>query len=290
VSDLGPSEATARYAAATSTDYRLIGPLAGGETGATAIEDVSGARRVLKWETDPDRTSRRIEAIGLTERLRRDAGWPVPRQHAIDDDGVLLVSQELMSGSTVERLTHRLVDDLSSIHRRRLGLADVGDRNGWGDDMIETLVEGGNGYCLHEPLRRHSTQTRRIVERIEAIGRAMTASDLFGADIVHGDLHPGNLLQRGGQLSAVVDLDFARVGDAAFDLACLAIASLGIAAEPGVRRRLFAEGIDVLDTGRRGAYVGHLLLRLLDWPIRKDRPLETDFWVARSDRLLAGID
>jgi hypothetical protein len=182
LSDLDPTEATARYAAATSSEYRLIGPLVGGETGATAIEDDSGEQRVLKWETDPDRTSLRVEAIGLTERLRRDADWPVPRQHAIEDDGVLLISQELMGGSTVGRLTHRLVDDLLSIHHRRLGLADVGDRNGWGDDMIETLVEGGNGYCLHEPLRRHSTQTRRIVERIEEIGRALTPPDLFGAE------------------------------------------------------------------------------------------------------------
>jgi hypothetical protein len=35
---------------------------------------------------------------------------------------------------------------------------------------------------LHEPLRRHSTQTRRIVERIEEIGRALTPPDLFGAE------------------------------------------------------------------------------------------------------------
>jgi hypothetical protein len=84
--------------------------------------------------------------------------------------------------SSEYRLTHWLVDDLLSIHHRRLGLADVGDRNGWGDDMIETLVEGGNGYRLHEPLRRHSTQTRRIVERIEEIGRALTPPDLFGAE------------------------------------------------------------------------------------------------------------
>ena len=53
MTDLSPAEATRRYSTATSSSYRLLGPLAGGETGAMLIEGVDGERRVLKWESDP---------------------------------------------------------------------------------------------------------------------------------------------------------------------------------------------------------------------------------------------
>jgi hypothetical protein len=290
VKTLSPSEATRRYSRASSTAYELIGPLGGGETGATLIRDVGRNRRVLKWDADPDGIAARLVAIALTERLRTDANWPVPRQHAIEDDGWLFVSQEFMPGEAIRRLSHRMVDEVFSLHARRLGLVDGEHLDSWGADMIETLVKGGRDYCLHEPLRRYDERTRRVVEKIEAIGRELTPVDLDGRDIVHADLHPGNVLQLDGGLSAVVDLDYARAGDAGFDLASLAVASLATDADPGVRKRLFEQGIDALDSRRRAAYVGNLLLRNLDWQIRKNRPSHVEFWLEQSGRLFAGIE
>lgn len=46
---------------------------------------------------------------------------------------------------------------------------------------------------------------------------------------------------------------------------------LGVPCEPGVRDRLFTQTFDDLDQTRREAYVGHLLLRVMDWSIRKGR-------------------
>jgi hypothetical protein len=55
----------------------------------------------------------------------------------------------------------------------------------------------------------------------------------------------------------------------------------------GVRSRLFERGVHSLPDARRSAYLGHLLLRFLDWPIRKTRPDEIEFWLAEADDLLA---
>ena len=244
---------------------------------------------MLKWESDPANIASRLVAVALAERLRTEANWPVPRQHAVEDDGWLFVSQDFMRGETVTHLSHGVIDELFSLHARRVALVDADESGSWGADMIETLVNGGGDYCLHEPLRSYDERTRRVVERIEAIGRALTPADLDGRAIVHADLHPGNLLQVEGELSAVVDLDYARVGDAAFDLACIAVASLGVDVDPGVRKRCFEQGVETLDGRRRAAYIGNLLLRNLDWPIRKNRPSEVEFWLAQSDRLLADI-
>lgn len=285
--DITASEAVARLSVALGEDHLLVGPLSGGETGATAIEAQDGCRMVLKWELDLENQARRRQGVLLADRLRTEARWPVPRQHCVVHDGCLLVVQELMDGDPVDRLTHRFVDDVIEAHERRLGLARSGDVDRWGDDMIEILIHGGNGYCLHEPLRRHDTRTRRIVERIEELGAGLRSSDLGGHhDIVHGDLHPGNMLQHDGRLAAIVDLDFTRIGDAAFDLSMLALTSLGVAVEPGVRSRLFALGLHGLPEPRRSAYVANLVLRFLDWPIRKGRPDEIEFWVAQAQDLL----
>src|SRR3954454_23644303 len=106
---LTAAEATRRYSTAASRIYRLVGPLAGGETGATLIEGIDGDRRVLKWESDPRNQALRSEAVPLADRLRTEARWPVPRQEAVRADEWLFISQEFMSGEPIARLTHHLV-------------------------------------------------------------------------------------------------------------------------------------------------------------------------------------
>ena len=93
-----------------------------------------------------------------------------------------------------------------------------------------------------------------------------------------------------GRLSAVIDLDFAKVGDARFDLVALALSSLATDVEPGVRTRLFEVAIEGLDEPRRSAYVAHILLRNIDWPLRKGRTREAEVWVGHADRLLGGAE
>ncbi|MBS1846799.1 MAG: aminoglycoside phosphotransferase family protein [Actinobacteria bacterium] len=165
---------------------------------------------------------------------------------------------------------------------------DVTDDSGdWGGYLLRMLTHDGNGYCLHEPLRTFDARTRTVIEHFEKIGRSTDPGDLTGSDIVHFDFHPGNLLQTAGRLTAVVDMDNARIGDAVFDLTMLAIASLGGAVDPGVRSRLFDHGVDALPQMKHDVCVANLLLRYLDWSIRKSRLSEVDFWLAQTDRLLS---
>jgi len=284
---MSATEAAATYSQVAGIEFEVVGRLAGGETGATQIISNTGDRRVLKWESDPSNIASRIEGAALAERLRVEAGWPVPEQHVVHADRWLLVAQQLMAGDPVTELTDGIVTDVLAIHESRLGLADTDADERWGTDQIEILVDGGRGYCLHEPLRNHDARTRRVVERIESIGRRLSPAQLSGNnDIVHADLHPGNLLQSDGRLAAVVDLDYARVGDAAFDLVFLAVSSIAHPCTDATRRRLMEIGLDSLDPARRQAYVANLLLRLLDWPIRKNRVDEIEFWLPRVDMLL----
>jgi aminoglycoside phosphotransferase (APT) family kinase protein len=145
---------------------------------------------------------------------------------------------------------------------------------------------GGEGYCIHSSLYDFDHRTRSLVERIEEFGASINAAELGGGDIVHWDLHPGNLLINEESLVAVVDTDFAIIGDAKFDLVMLAMTSMTLDCEPGVPARLISSAFDDLDDLRTQAYLAHLFLRLIDWPIRRGRPNEVEFWLQKADELL----
>jgi thiamine kinase-like enzyme len=283
---MGAAGAVALLSATTGETYELVGRLSGGETGAHEVRGPSEARLVVKWETEPSSILLRSQAVGLSERLRTEAGWPTPGQRTVGAEGCLFVLQEFMPGSPVEVLSHGVVDRLLELHARRLGLARSNDPSHWPDALIRTLTEGGEGYCVHESLRRHDERTARLVTKIEEFGGALRGDALVGHDIVHWDLHPGNLLEDDGKLSAVVDTDFAVVGDAAFDLVTLALSCLAWPSPAGVRDRLFAAAFDDLGDLQRRAYLGHLFIRFIDWPIRRGRVEEIDFWLAQADQWL----
>lgn len=270
----------------TGSEFRPLGPLAGGETGAHKFLAPDGQSVVVKWDIAPDGRSLRSEAVALSERLRTQTGWPVPRESVLDADNVRFVIQTFMPGITPTRIDHELVDELFALHTRRLGLAEPQDPIRWPMNLITTLATGGHGYCRHASLRDHNERTRSLIHRIEAFGRSLHVNDFVGHDIVHWDLHPGNLLVDGANLSAVVDTDFALVGDASFDLVMFALTCLRLECAPGVRSRVFDQALGDLDELRAQAYLAHLFIRLLDWPIRRNSLVEVDFWLAQASRLL----
>lgn len=279
---------------ATGAAWELRRRLVGGETGAHEIARSDGTPFVLKWDTDPTSQRARRRGARLTERLRVEAGWPVPDQRVVEHDGWLLVVQDLVPGEPVTHLSNALVDRLLRLHRQRLPLTDAGIAEeaaegpdaGWPGALIRTLTVGGPGYCRHESLRTYDERTAHLLDVIVDIGRSLDPADLPGDGIVHWDLHPGNLLQVQGVLTAVIDNDFVTIGDPVFDLVTLALGSRTARCDPGVRDRLDHEAFDGLSETQRRAYVAHLLLRIIDWPIRRHDAHEVEFWLARADELL----
>ena len=269
----------------TGDAYELVGRLSGGETGAHEVRrGPDSERMVLKWETDPDSQRLRREGVELAERLRTEAGWPVPQQHTVDAPGCLFVLQSFVDGRPIRILTSGLADELLRLHGRRLELGEDGAGCAWAQRLVRTLVEGGRTYCLHESLRGYDARTAALVEEIEAFGARVDPDDLRAHDIVHWDWHLGNLLARGDRLSAVVDTDFCAIGDAAFDLVALALSSSTVTCASGMRRNLFHLALDPLSPARRTAYLGHLFIRVLDWPIRRGSDDEVDHWLAQVAR------
>ncbi len=105
---------------------------------------------------------------------------------------------------------------------------------------------------------------------------------------MHWDLHPGNLLAVGGRCTAVIDSEFARVGDAGFDLVTLALTAADHPCEAGVSERLWAAVDAEVAADDRVVYLAHVLLRLCDWSVRSRGGQDLARWLAEADRLLVG--
>jgi hypothetical protein len=268
-------------------DLTLVGRLTGGETGAFEVGGRGGERLVLKWSTDPEVFVERAEAAALTERLRTEAGWPVPRLEVIELPGLQVTLQELLPGEMVTVLRQPLADQLLALHERRRGLAWREDRRHFGDELVTTLTVGGRGYCRHDMLRTFDDRTRRLDDRIVEIGASAEPDDFPTDDIVHWDLHNENVLALDGRVTAVVDSEYALVGDAGFDLVTLALCTLGADPGPGsVGAHLWGRVADEVDARLAPAYVAHILLRAVDWEIRNHEAAELDLWLAEAERRL----
>lgn len=285
---LSAEEAARLLSDATGTPYEFVGRMHGGESGAHEFLGPEGRPLVVKWDANPGSRRLRGEAVVLSERLRTEAAWPVPAQSVLDVSDVRFVMQEFMPGLPCEYLDHRLVDQLLDLHERRLGLARPEDPVHWPTALIATLTVGGEGYCVHSSLYDFDRRTRSLIERIEAFGYSIDPKELKprARDIVHWDLHAGNLLVSNGSLAAVIDTDFAVVGDARFDLVTLAVSSAAVPCERGVRARLFSAAAADLDDLPTQAYLAHLILRVIDWPIRRGRPGEIELWLHEAQELL----
>jgi aminoglycoside phosphotransferase (APT) family kinase protein len=193
------------------------------------------------------------------------AGGEVGAYHAEDERGRRVVVKWR------DDVGHTLVDEVLGIGGLQSGAAGV--PGGWADYMRMTLTEGADGYCLHEPLRRHSPETRRLLEWVESVGRGI--GRLPDVDLVHVDFHHRNMLRGGDRLTAVVDWEGCRAGDRAFDLVTFCFGMTDAVQEAGVEERVWAAACGLAGAELLAPYVAHMALRRVDWSIRH-HPEEVD--------------
>ena len=117
--------------------------------------------------------------------------------------------------------------------------------------------------------------TRRIVGALPGLRRQLLASEPFGTTVIHGDLHPGNVVlrrERGADDPVLLDWGRARLGSPLEDVSCW-LQSLGTW-EPEARRRhdtLLSGYLRAHGTGRR-----------------LDAELRATYWLAGASNALSG--
>lgn len=277
-----PTARTALDALERATGVRLeiVGSLAGGEVGATCVRDRDGQQFVFKrWPGSPDDGADLQMRLELLAQLRL-TGYPAPG-YVVSGcfDGHVIALQTWVPGGQRDDLTVAMVARLTELALRHANVRVPANRE-FGAWLVRSLLQGCDGYCLHEPLQTHSGETRALLDRVRGIG-ARAADGLGPATgLVHRDFHHRNALWRGDELAAVIDWEGAGPGDPAFDLVTLAF-GLSVSTAPLAARELPWQAAE---RARRPevlrAYAAHMALRQVDWSIRHRTDADVGHWVA----------
>jgi Ser/Thr protein kinase RdoA (MazF antagonist) len=266
--------------------YTVVQPMAEGEAShATLVADSDGRHRVLKWWPGDDGDLAYVQAAAERVDRLRARGYPAPRYVLISHlDGVVLVIQELLDGRPPATLLPSHIDQLIAFNELQRDTQRRAPE--WGEFIGSTLLHGADGYCLHEPLRRHSPQAAELLERVIAIGRETDPGDLPACDIAHFDLHHLNVLVQGDRVTGVIDCEGARTGDRAFDLVTLLICSDEGRLDEDAQEWLWS----LLQERRRPeplrAYMAHMSLRLTSWWAVHHPRDAPDRWIGHAQRWL----
>ncbi|MFG2626777.1 phosphotransferase [Streptomyces sp. NPDC048473] len=263
------------------TGIRLVveGPCPGGQVGAAYVRWPDGHRSVLKWRQLTRLKDLRAGPLTVCEVLHAH-GYPCPSTElAVQVDNAVVLVQECMPGAPMECLDHHGLDQALALNESQAGLlaarTDVPLMNLY-------LLDDGPGYCLHEPLRRHSRRSGALEHRVKSVG-ADHPRQLPGDDVVHQDFHHGNLLALDGSVTGVIDWDGAGRGDRRFDLVTLRFGLHADAQPPGVTCRL-NDILDGLPDDVLRPSWAHMSLRMVDWAIRHFAPGDVEHWLDLAEQ------
>lgn len=285
----GSRSAAERLVARINAEHGLGLALGGiaehGESGGAAyVRWPDGRPAVLTLAPEPPARIRRTADV---LEFVRSHGIPVPRYlfAAGLGDGTAVV-QERLPGRPPARIGRDTVDAVLDLTRRFAGL--LANRPEVPNPPLY-LRSGGRELCRHDTLARYDARSRRLLDRIRALGA--DGDRMPGDDLVHLDLTPGNVLFDGaGAPTGVVDWHgrngLAR-GHRGFGLVTFRFdLAWGAALDPGYPpvapsavERLDA-ALDELPPALLRRFWAHMSLRMVDWTIRRHGPADVDHQLA----------
>lgn len=168
---------------------------AGGESRcAFWVTDRVGAVSVLKiMPGAPPEVAGQLHALNATLARLRDRGYPAPRLTAIGQvPGLVFWIQPRLPGAVLDRglpgpdcaALGQLLPGLLRLNDAQAGLG-TGPRQ-WRNLITQTLVSGGDGYCLHSTLQA-SSEARDLLPVLRRIGERCGPAIGDGQDFVHYD-------------------------------------------------------------------------------------------------------
>jgi Phosphotransferase enzyme family len=271
----------------TELGLAVIGRFDGGEHGALAVEDGNGTRQVLKLFTTGE-LDRLTVAIDVATQSR-ERGVPVPDPY--------VVGRTTSHAYTLQRHCPGAVPEwFADAHARQLlqyWEAHVGGARGrsdWPERMVNALVHTDHGvFVAHEPIRGAGGGAAALLDEIEAVGRTADPSIVRRDDLMHADWHHRNHLAEGDTVTAVIDWENARPGDARADLVLLNYwcdVYEGIGVDPTAAERVRSFTIEDVDPDARRLLAAYVALVQL-WFVTSSRPERLEETVDHVTRHLA---
>jgi Phosphotransferase enzyme family len=283
---MSPDELLKHINTRHQTTFALQTKYPDGEQGAFLITDHSGQRWVLKWATGA-RNLPWMQGVKTVTDLLRGPGYPVPAYLLIEKlpEGIYSI-QTALPGAPQHHLAPELLPRLFELNELQIGRA-VPDRQDWHQEVIDTVLLGGENYCFHEAMQQHSPETASLLHAIQDLVRTHQDEPHRTEDIVHGDFQQANILIANGQISGIVDWDGFAAGDCSFDIATLLFYSYDTSQ---LRERLWEYALKRASLNLLSIYLAHLILRQVDWSLRYHDHTISERYIVRAQKLLREIE
>ncbi len=268
-----------------TTAFELVEQYPTGEQGAFAITDAQRTQYVLKWKPGVQNLDRILEAKAVTDVLR-SVGYPASHFLYIGRalEGIYSI-QVALPGTPIYPLTIALIPRLLALNELQSERALSSQRN-WHDEVVSTVLVGGEGYCLHTSLQHHSYKTAYLLEELQWLVSLYQHEPHRTKDIVHSDFQSTNILVHDNHVSGIIDWDAPYAGDRMFDIATLLFYSYNV---PEIRALLWRYALAHASFNLLTVYFAHLILRQVDWSLRYHDEATSERYIVRSHALLAEI-
>lgn len=267
------------------TTFSFIEKYPDGEQGAFVVTDHLNRRWVLKWAPG-DRNLQWMQGAKAVTDLLRGLNYPAPSYLLIGKipEGIYSI-QSMLPGSPLRTLAPTLLPRLLELNELQVGRAIAG-RKDWHREVIDTVLVGGDGYCLHASLQQHSQGTADLLHTLQSLVIAHQDELHRTNDIVHADFQHSNILIHDEQISGIVDWDGSFAGDCTFDIATLLFYSYDVVE---VREQLWEYALERVSLKLLSMYFAHLILRQVDWSLRYHDQTTSERYITRGQMLLQEI-
>jgi Phosphotransferase enzyme family len=246
------------------TSFRIAGASLAGESGAARIIlDQNGRAHLLKWGAGDE--FRLDDVIAITAVLARRR-YPFAA-YVLTGNNLFLrwAIRPMLPGRSMGMLDERYLARILELNDLQAGAAP--SRSGdWPSKIIESILEGFQGWCVLDTFRNHSAETAAMLSQMQDTARAAERSRFESRDAVHFDFNPQNILVEDGAITAVIDWEGCCLGDRAFDLATLLFYSYD---RPEVRSCLQESMRQIASAEAAALYLSHMIVRQIDWSIRR---------------------
>ena len=258
------AEVIAYINAQRGTSYRIVGRYAQGESGAALrVADAHENRYVFKSGPSSNPEVRAAHPGPNTARLR-SLGYPAPEYVAVGIvDETWYILQTALRGAPIgNRISLALLPQILHLNDLQRG---QGESTAGAEYIIQGVMEGYAGYCVVDTLRRYSSESVVMLDRLQRLVTANASECPRRNDIVHWDFHTNNVLMENGRITGVIDWEGCRSGDCAFDLATMLFYTWPFAE---FRDALLRAMLERTTRGAVAVYLAHMIVRQLDWSMR----------------------
>lgn len=264
-------------------EFVLLNRYANGEQGAFELNDASsGTCYVLKCFAPAIAGQRTPWIRTCTDQLRL-LGYPVPQYVLWGEysEGSFSLQTALPGAPTIHTTPEQLPRLIELNEMQRQQLPDTAST--WPDEIVQTVLVGGAGYCLHDSLRTHTPATATMLRTLQDLVVRQRECAIPATDIVHYDFQPYNILGEQQKISGIIDWEGVCAGDCAFDLVTLLFYNYD---DAPIREALWRY-LSVRSTIQIiSIYLAHLILRQVDWSLRFHDTATSQLYIDRAEAIL----